>query len=818
MGAERQVRWASVAVARPIRGVLTYAVPAWMADTLQIGHVVLVPLGRASETGYVVGFVDTPDFDPAKAKPIGRLLDPLPAFDEEQLAFFSWIAGYYLAPLGMVIRTAVPSEVRVRSVRVLDPTDEGVDALTDGVVEEPAATVLREVIHRPGLTRKGLLRRLAQVVDQGADKAVDALVRRGWAVWHDREMGGVKSRVATVGLVGSVDAALGRLPRAGSRMKALIKALASHGGPVDVAALVGEQGAHARASLKKMEEAGAVVFGERERLDVLEDVVAMGSAQPPALNAAQQAALAVLTAPDAQGGHLLFGVTGSGKTEVFLGAARAALDRGQQVCVLVPEIGLTPQLVGRFKARFGDGIAVLHSGLTATDRLAHWRRIRAGEAQVAIGARSALFAPFGNLGLIVVDEEHDDSYKQDDGVRYHARDLAVVLGTRRACPVILASATPSLESWHNATTGRYVMLRLPERATPRAVPTVELVDMTEVPKDAEGQRPVLAPVVVQALQDTFRVGGQAIVLYNRRGYATMVQCGSCGASYECPNCGISMTLHARAGVMACHYCGLKRSYSTTCPVCEAPEMQELGKGTERIEQALQEAFPQVSVGRMDADTTAVRGAHHRILDAFREGQTQLLVGTQIVAKGHDFPGVHTAVVVSADQGFRMPDFRAAERTYALLVQLAGRAGRGDVPGRVLVQTWAADHPALHDLDDVEAFLERERRQRKVLRYPPWARLALVSLDATHRGQVQGAASALGADLQRLARGYPGVGVLGPAAAAMPRLVGRWRMQLILRGLDVRPFRAFLAAAADRIDGAAGRGVRVSVDVDPRHLM
>ncbi len=814
--------WAAVAVARPFPHPLTYAVPAWLAGVeggLRVGHPVLVPLGPTSETGFVVDLPDDPGVDAAKVRPIARLLDPEPVFDARQLAFFQWIAGYYLAPLGLVIATAVPREMKARSVRGLVPTGEGIDALALQAPDGPPALVLREAIARPGLTRRGLAQRLRQELDADAvKKATDALVRRGWAAWEEREVGRTQATVATVQLADGLDAdaAVAALPSPSPRQVALLRALA--GGALDVDALLADHGAAARATLNGLVKRGVVARGEREDRDALAAAPALGARVAPALNPDQVAALAALTGPDAARPWLLFGVTGAGKTEVFLGAARAALDRGQQVCVLVPEIGLTPQLVGRFKARFGDDVVVLHSGLTATERLAAWRRVRAGEARVAVGARSALFAPFTDLGLIVVDEEHDDSYKQDEGVSYHARDLAVVLGRRWGCPVVLASATPSLESWHNAREGRYGLLRLPHRATARAVPDIELVDMTAVDKGDDGQRPLFAPEVVGALRQTFDRGGKAIVLYNRRGFATLVQCASCGGAYECPSCGVGMTLHQGAAVLACHYCGFKRPYDGTCPACGSAELEELGKGTERVEGALAALFPDVPVGRMDADTTAVRGAHHSILEDFRLGRTRLLVGTQIVAKGHDFPDVHTAVVVSADHSLRMPDFRAAERTVALLVQVAGRAGRGEVAGRVLVQTYRPQHTALSDLGDVEAFLEAESRQRRVLRYPPWARLVLVRLDGPDRKTVLGEAGKLVRALRASARDVPGVDVLGPAAAALPRLVGRWRFQVILRGLEVGPFRAWLGREAPRLLAAGGGGVRVSVDVDPRHLM
>jgi len=810
--------YARVAVARPLPEPLTYSVPAHLG-AVGVGTVVRIPLGRTGETGYVVARCTEPGFDPSKIKPIARVLDAVPAFTEDQLRFFEWIASYYLCPLGMVIQTALPSQISARVLRVLVATEEGVDALTARTLEGVPAQVLREIISRSRLTRRGLVRRLASELDKPeVHNAIDALVRRGFTRWEDKEIGGSRGKIRTIAAAAPASELRERLPRAGRRMQAIVERLSIHPGPMDLADLLEQEGAKARPALRRLEEAGLVVYGERENRDALTDAQPLGATEPPPLNADQRVALEALTRPGAKGTFLLFGVTGSGKTEVFLGAAQATLDRGKQVLVLVPEIGLTPQLVGRFRARFGQGVAVLHSGLTGGQRLAQWRRIRAGEASVAVGARSALFAPFRDLGLIVVDEEHDDSYKQDDSVPYSARDLAVLLGTKRSCPVVLASATPSLESYHNAHTGRYHLLRLPNRATARAVPEIELVDLTEV-EVADGQaRPLLAPVVVEALRQTFDRGGQAIVLYNRRGYATMVQCVSCGGTYECPNCGITMTLHKGAWRMACHYCGLKRPYSDECPVCHDHALEEAGKGTERIEEVLRALFPDVALARMDADTTKARGAHERILSAFREGRTQLLVGTQIVAKGHDFPDVHTAVVVSADRGFRIPDFRAAERTYALLVQMAGRAGRGEHPGRVLVQTYKPDHYVLSNLRDVERFYEIELRLRSTLRYPPYTRLCLIRVDGVDRAVVSAAAERLARDLRTAARRAQGLSILGPAPAALPRLVGRWRFQIVARGEDLGPFRAFLHTEKATILKVAKKGVRVAIDIDPRNLM
>lgn len=812
--------FAQVAVARPIGGALSYSIPAALIDQLEVGHVVLVPLGRrGAETGYVVGKTNTVDFDVAKVKPIQRLIDDEKVFNAEQLHFFRWIANYYLVPLGMVIQTAIPSQIRARVLLVLRATEAGIEALTRQEVPEPTATLLREIISRPDLTQKGLLRRLGNDLDAPEVKrGVSQLVRREWIEWGEREIGETKGAIRTVRLTMPLNEAMGVVPRAGKRMRAIMDSLDSAGGALDLPNIIRSHGSSARQSLKRLDEEALLQWGTREKRDALLEAPALGPTEALQLNGDQQVALEALTTQNAAGTYLLYGVTGSGKTEVFLDAAEHTLTQSKQVLVLVPEIGLTPQLVGRFRARFGDKVAVLHSGLTGGERLGEWRKIRANEAQIAVGARSALFAPFSALGLIVVDEEHDDSYKQDDGVPYNARDLAVVLGKLRACPVVLASATPSMESWHNGKKEHYKVLHLPKRATPRNVPKVELVDLTAIPvKDGE-PRPIFSDVAISALQDAFDAGGKGIVLYNRRGYATLIQCTSCGGTYECPNCGISMTLHQRSSRMCCHYCNLSLSYTGECPVCRSRSLEELGKGTERVVEELEDIFPEIPIARMDADSTSIRGAHHRILADFRAGKTRLLVGTQIVAKGHDFPDVHTAVVVSADQGFRLPDFRAGERTFSLLVQMAGRAGRGERAGHVVVQTWKPDHYVLKNLDHVDDFYRRELRLRDAMRYPPFSRLCLVRVDGVNRRQVGDATAELARTLRGLAKEHNGVAVLGPALAALAKLVGRWRYQIILRGQQLKEFRRFIKTVHPLLERASRKGVRVRWDVDPRSLL
>jgi primosomal protein N' (replication factor Y) len=800
-------RYVRVAVALPIRDPYTYALPEALQGIVQLGHVLWVPFGPRKVTGYALETLAKPDCDPKRLKTVSRLLDPDPAFDANQLKFLRWIADYYLAPLGETIATALPAAMKAKSKVIWEPTTEGVEALATGEAEEIQAEVLREVVSRPGLTRRGLARRLRDLVEPDkTERTLEALKRRQWVQTETLEMGGASGRVREVQLIGNLPGT------AGKRQLLVVQAIAAAGGYLDLAELVTAQGPYARTAVRRLAEQGVVALGTRELRDPVVAGVLPDERAPPTLTAAQTAAVAAILGKPRT--HLLYGVTGSGKTEVYLRCAAEVLTRNQQVLILVPEIGLTPLLTGRFRARFADAVAVLHSGLTGVQRLREWRRIRAGEAQVAVGARSALFAPFQDLGLVVVDEEHDDSYKQDEGVRYNARDMAVVRGAMANCPVVLGSATPAMESWRNAFQGRYGLIELLERPTPRPVPRIELVNLRDEER-VDGRTPLLAASVREALREClFQGTGKAIVLYNRRGYATYVMCPDCGGAYACPSCGVSLVLHRSHHTLSCHTCGFHREEPKSCPACGSSRLEVLGNGTERVEEALRELLPGIGIARMDADTTSWRGAHHALLERFRTGEFRVLVGTQMVAKGHDFPDVHLAVVVSADHGLRMPDFRAAERTFALLTQVAGRPGRGDVPGRVLVQTLHPEHPVLELLGKPRAFYREQARERRLLAYPPYTRLVLVRLEAADRMQAWHASQDLATRFRETADGHT-IQVLGPASAARPRLVGRWRYQIILRGRNGKAFRSWLRTQDWR---SPASGVRIAIDVDPRNLM
>jgi primosomal protein N' (replication factor Y) (superfamily II helicase) len=797
-----------VAVALPVHGGFTYAVPPELV--LALGHVVQVRFGRQLVTGYVIALQDHTEF--ARTRPVSRLLDPEPAFDAEQLRFFEWIASYYLSGLGEVISTALPSQIKVKTRRVYVPTDAGIEGLAQASDDaSEMLLVLREVIARPGRTRGGVARVLHQEVNKdNVRRLLESLVRKEWVAVEERSTSQSR-RIRTVNLEVPADA----LPlETGARMRGVLAHLVEAGGLLDLNRLVELEGQGARSAVKRLEAKGLVSTGDREDRAASGDAVLEDNRPPPDLNPAQVAAVEAIGSMS-KGTTLLHGVTGSGKTEVYLRAAGRVLDQDKQVLVLVPEIALTPQLVGRFRGRFGERVAVLHSGLTPSDRIREWRRIRAREADVAIGARSALFAPFQDLGLLVVDEEHDGSYKQDDGVRYQARDLAVVRGSLAGCPVVLGSATPSVESWQNAQDGRYTRLLLPERATPRPLPSVELIDM-------RGRKPgnPLSSELIEALRATLSSGAQAIVLYNRRGYAPVVECPGCGGSYQCPSCGVgSLVLHHRKGQMLCHYCGFRRAFERQCGICDT-QLEILGYGTERVEEALQEAFPDTQIARMDADTTRERGSHQRILSAFRDGEQQILVGTQLVAKGHDFPGVQLSAVVGVDHLLSMPDFRSAERTHALVTQLAGRAGRGERTGRVLIQTRHPDHFVFHHINahnDLDAFYTAEAHQRRVLAHPPFSRIVITRVEGADLDKTRAAAELLTRKLRAEADGQT-IQVFGPTMAPLSRLVGRWRMQIILRGRDVPAFRRWLHSVTPILLTKPKGAVRTLIDVDARSLL
>jgi primosomal protein N' (replication factor Y) len=573
-----------------------------------------------------------------------------------------------------------------------------------------------------------------------------------------------------------------------------------------------------RSTVKGLVEMGLVAIESREAsVDLWEAPATRDEAPAPTVD--QAAAVAAIGEAIERGEartFLVHGVTGSGKTEVYLRAIAAAKAQKRGALVLVPEIALTPQLVARFRARFGDGVAVLHSALTPRERLAMWRRLRSGEVDVAIGARSALFAPVNALGLVVVDEEHDPSFKQEDGVRYHARDMAILRAHRAGGVCVLGSATPSLESELLARTLRARKLRLETRARSQAMPRVEVVDLRRNPSGPTGDRRISLPLY-RAIEETLAAKEQAILFLNRRGFAPSVRCQACGEASACPHCSVALTFHKRGGaVLRCHYCDYEAPMPLECPKCHAPALSLEGLGTEKLEDALSGAFPEARIARLDRDVASGK-AIERVLARVRAREVDLLVGTQMVTKGHDLPHVTLVGVVNADAALSIPDFRAAERAFQLLVQVAGRAGRGDAPGRVLIQTFDPAHAAVAfaTRHDVDGFLECELQGRRELAYPPFSRVALVRVDAIDEAGARSASARLAEHARAAAP--PGVEVRGPAPAPLARLRNRFRFRVMLRAKERADLRRVLLAV-ESARRELPREVRAVIDVDPVQLL
>ena len=578
-------------------------------------------------------------------------------------------------------------------------------------------------------------------------------------------------------------------------------------------------------AVKALVEKGLATVRDEVTLRSPQHGVSNEKGKIPTLTAAQKTVVDRLTASIKNGGFvpfLLHGVTGSGKTEVYLRATAAALEQGKDVVVLVPEISLTPQFVARFAGRFGNEVAVLHSGLSDGERYDEWRRLRSGAARIAIGARSAVFAPVRNPGLIIVDEEHDSSYKQEEGVHYHARDVAVVRAKLCGATILLGSATPSIESYHNTERGKYTLLTLPERIDHRPMPEVRVVEMG---RQAEGRRlkaeetVLVAPEVQAAVDDHLARGQQVLLFLNRRGFNTFLFCNDCGESARCPNCSISLTFYKRSHLLRCHYCEHSAAPHDLCPQCGSHNLRLIGHGTERLEDEVEARWPEVSIARMDRDTTSRKGAHHRIIAGMESGEHRILIGTQMVAKGHDLPGVTLVGILFPEGTLNLPDFRSAERTFQMITQVAGRAGRGETPGEVLVQAFNPEHYAVrHALQhDYPGFYAEELIFRKELGYPPFSRLVLLMFRGVKEEAV---AEAAGSVAEIMKKALKGCGeVLGPVPSPLTRVRGKYRWQVILKGKEGTAFRRQVQAGIVRYEQSGRKhGVELLVDVDPQSLM
>ena len=804
-------------------GLFSYLVPPELAETVQVGQAVLAPLGARPAVGYILALGHSPLSIPLK--PLLEIIGPEPLFGPGLSRLISFIAGYYHYPPGQAAREILPGGLSPALTRVLRPV-EGAPPLLLGAEAELLAR-LKEA-GEAGLDFKSLS---AEGLEETVRRlAASGRARPGWRL--DLKAAGprlewwlapAESPPAVPKRLGSREAALWELAR---------------DGPAKPLSYFAHYVPRPLSQARSLAAKGLIELSAREVFRDDPDR-ALAPADPGPifeLTPQQSRALATLeSALAAEGGRefLLFGVTGSGKTEVYLRAAALALASGREVLWLAPEIGLTLGLEGLLKSRLGgDRVAVLHSGLSAAQRHDQWRRIRRGLAPVVLGARSAVFAPLENLGLVVVDEEHDPAYKQDDGLRYHGRDLARWRAREASAVLVLGSATPSFESYQAALSGRLALLEMSERPGEAVLPEVIVVDQRAEP--ARGRR-ALSPALGQALSETLARGEQALLFLNRRGLSSLPLCLKCGQVLECPHCSRALTLHGpqrpetaeghadlgRGETLVCHACGFRDDPPSGCPHCLSPLVRYFGVGTERLLKIAAEASSMARAARLDTDSTRRRGELKNVLDGFARGEFNLLVGTQMAAKGHDFPNLTLVGVVDADLGLNLPDFRAAERTFQLLAQVAGRAGRGAIPGRVIIQTLNPRHPVLRAAagHDYRAFFQAEIEARRELGYPPFSRLALVRFSGPEAAKVEAAAEAAAQDGRRLAAASDGaLEILGPAPAPLARLREQYRFQILVRGTTAGARHRFLAAWLPLAEKAASAGLKLTADIDPYHFM
>ncbi|HHL39582.1 MAG TPA: primosomal protein N' [Deltaproteobacteria bacterium] len=789
--------FADVVVDLPVEGPFTYAVPPALSEQASFGKRALVPLGRRKVTGYIVALKRSCAVE--GVKPIADILDPAPIFDEDLYSFCRWVSDYYFAPLGEVLSLTHPATVNLKSIRRFTTTEKGAAAALSGV----EAAIVKAA--RRGVTMGSLARRF-----RGAAVAAAAarLVKKGLLSEEVVVSGGTRERIEP--FVAAVSTGAPPSPKR-SPLQAKVYALVSSRGEMSLRRLREELGS-VDGAVRRLVEKGLLLRRERSvARDPLDDITPRALDHEP--NDEQRVAVEAIRRGLRSGRYspfLLYGVTGSGKTLVYMKAVDEAVRRGRGVIFLVPEIALTPWPAAFLSERFPGVVAVLHSALSEGERYDQWRRILSGEARIVVGARSALFAPLRDTGLIIVDEEHEASYKQEEGVRYNARDCALVLGRRLGAAVVLGSATPSVETFHNAMTGKLTPLYLRKRVRARPLPEVDLEDMRGRKKE------VISPRLAGLLAENLASGGQSLLLLNRRGYSSFIVCKDCGHTFRCVNCSVTLTFHKGRALLRCHYCDHAEAVPQACPDCRGTRLEEPAAGTERVEQEVRELLPGARIGRMDRDTTRRKGSARRIIDAVCDGSIDVLIGTQMVSKGHHFPGMTLVGVISGDTSLGLPDFRAAERTFQLITQAAGRAGRGERPARVLVQTLWPDHFCLRAArtHDYDAFVEEELRLRREAGYPPFVRLANITVEAK-RAEAAAAAAEL---LRSVADGLPAglrrrTTVLGPVPAAIERLRGRYRRQMIVKAARTGELIALLRALKRAFD--AGRtGATMTVDMDP----
>jgi len=806
--------YAEVAFPLAIDKTLYYAVPPHLREAAAVGKRAIVPLGTRIVSGYLVRLPERVEIP--NLKELHDILDPEPLLDRHLLELTRRVAEYYCAPWGAVIKAALPPGIDASTRTLVRLTPQG-----------------RQVITPAGLRLSKREEDLLRLVPADASISVSHLTRRlgktAAAVLAGLRAKGLLSietlfappRVRTrkersFRLLRSSDdvkAAIASLQSQAPRQADLLAHLLRTGGTL--------QAREARSIAKSPSPIFALIhkgFIEPLLIPVRRDPfrdIPVTPTDPLPLSPPQQEALRQIEIAATSGRYipfLLFGVTGSGKTEIYLQAIEGVVKRGRQALVLVPEIALTPRIAERFRARFGDRVALLHSALTPGERLDQWLRIRSGDADIVVGVRSAVFAPLPRLGIVVVDEEHDPAYKQEETPRYHGRDVALLQGQMWSCPVLLGSATPSLESFHRTQIGLYRLLSLPERIGAGVLPKVTVIDLRQEPK-VPRQRLIFSRLLHDRIRERLGRREQVLLLLNRRGYATSLLCRDCGHLIQCPHCSVALTFHRGAGLLRCHYCDHQRRAPDRCPGCGGVNLRQLGLGTEQVERELRHLFPHARIARMDRDTTTGRHGYHLLLQRLEHGDIDILVGTQMVAKGHDYPNVTLVGTLLADIGLNLPDFRAGERSFALLMQMAGRSGRGPLPGEAVIQTYNPDHYCIQAAlnQDFLSFTQQELIPRQERNLPPFTRLIRLIISSPKEIMAAEAAHHLCSLLRKESATAE---IDGPAPAPLARLRNRFRWHLFIKGPLDAPLSQRVTTVLEGFSAPRGGSIRLEIDVDP----
>ena len=806
-----------VAVTLPVEETYLYLVPRGLEPRAQVGCRVEVPFGKKKVTGYILE--QAAPAEDQDLKEIGRVLDPEPLFPPSLVPFFRWVSEYYLHPLGRLIQSALPGGLNVRAYRSARLTAKGEEALRLLPGRSEERRLLTWVRDHPGKRAPSPLDRL------------QAFEKKGWLVLEQRvtkRRGGplIKRFVrAREGRALKDLGEQGAWSLKATNEKAFLETVFSSQGILSEE--LSSRFANGAYLVRKWLKKGVLeTYQARVLRDPAGNVLPL-LPQPAELYAQQRGAVGAITKQLVRGTfspYLLHGVTGSGKTEVYCQAIRRAMDLGRQTMLLVPEIALAVYMEGILRSRFGDRLAVYHSGLSEGERYDQWMKMARGEVPLVIGARSALFAPFPDLGLIIVDEEHDPAYKQEEGPRYQARDAAVVRGKLADATVVLGSGTPSVQSYYNAVRERYTLIRMPERIEQRPLPEVQVIDMKAFSSKGKEEE-ILSPALRNAMGETSASGKQAILFLNRRGFHRVHLCRTCGKPVRCPNCEVSLVYHLRENRLACHYCGFHCMPQTLCPACGHEGLRSYGFGTERLEAELKALYPRLRAARMDRDSIRRKGHTFELLKKFSRREIDVMVGTQMVTKGYDFPDVTLVGVIGADFSLGFPDFRAAERTFQILSQVAGRAGRGKDKGRVLIQTFYPDHYAVTAARDHDypAFFQKEIELREQLAYPPFSCLACLRLQGNHKHKTEDMARRMVEQMIRVTGSWSKRGkdlqVLGPVEAPLSKLKGKYRWQIFIRSKGPNVLHVYLKRVGESLRRILkGSGVGLTVDIDPYQML